>query len=163
MRAKILWWWAIRVSAKVAGACFASIGLFSWLGYAFIEENQDIAGGINAFVVGSSFLYIGIMLLRYRAEASREIYQDNNTTRRIKKAPGSSLLTLVDFFYAPKTVSEVFEQIVANWREEYYEALKKKRGLKARWINVRYTYRFMLAMGLSKVFSVIKSFKSVIK
>lgn len=82
---------------------------------------------------------------------------------KVKKVPGIRLLQVADFFFSAKTVEETFKPAVADWHAEYFETLKQNRFIKARWINVRYTYRFILAMGLSKVFSVIKSFKSVIK
>lgn len=83
--------------------------------------------------------------------------------KRIRNVPGTKLLLIVDFFYSPKAVEETFKPTIADWHAEYFEALKQEKFLKARWISVRYTYRFVLAMGLSQVFSIIKSFRSVIK
>lgn len=83
--------------------------------------------------------------------------------RHINKAPGARLIQMADFFFSPKAVEETFKPTVADWRTEYFEALNQKRPLKARWINVRYTYRFLMAMGLSKAFSIVKGVKSVIK
>ena len=51
-----------------------------------------------------------------------------------------------DFLFSGKNQKEVFEPIVADWQEEYFEALSKKEMRKARWINVRYTYAFLAAM-----------------
>ncbi len=48
--------------------------------------------------------------------------------------------------FSTKTQKEIFEPIVADWQEEYFEALFKKEIWKARWINVRYTYAFLAAM-----------------
>ena len=56
------------------------------------------------------------------------------------------LLIICRFIYSSKTQKEVFEPIAADWQEEYFEALSKKEFLKARWINVRYTYAFLVAM-----------------
>lgn len=50
------------------------------------------------------------------------------------------------FSYSVKTQKEVFDPIIADWQEEYFEALFKKEIWKARWINVRYTYAFIVAM-----------------
>ena len=66
--------------------------------------------------------------------------------------PGSMWLSLVDFLYSAKTVEKVFKPIVADWRKEYFEALKAKRMLKARWISFRYYWALLKAMGLSQVF-----------
>ena len=61
----------------------------------------------------------------------------------------SSLLKLsklTNFLYSPKNQKEIFEAIIADWQEEYFEALLKKEIWKARWINVRYTCAFLAAM-----------------
>jgi len=58
----------------------------------------------------------------------------------------SSLLQLSSFLYSAKTCKEVFEPIIVDWQEEFFEALFKKEIWKARWINVRYTYAFLAAM-----------------
>jgi len=77
--------------------------------------------------------------------------------RRIKNAPGLKLLSIVEFFFSPTTVEETFKPTVADWHSEYFEALKQKKFWRARWISVRYTYRFIVAMGLSKVLFAIRS------
>jgi len=75
------------------------------------------------------------------------IETSNNISRKkIISPPGLHLFSIVDFFYSPKTVKEVFKQTLDDWHEEYFEALFKKEFLKARWINVRYTYAFFAAM-----------------
>lgn len=76
----------------------------------------------------------------------------------IGRAPGTAFHSVVDFLYSPKIVRETFEPIIADWRVEYFEALSQKRVWKARWINVRYTHSFLMAMGLSKLFSFYKVF-----
>jgi hypothetical protein len=72
--------------------------------------------------------------------------------------PGGGLLRVVDFFYSAVAVENIFKPIVVDWRTECFEALAKGRIWKARWINVRYTYRFLLAMGLNSLFSLLRSF-----
>lgn len=78
--------------------------------------------------------------------------------KSLSKAPGSILLSIVEFLYSPASVEHTFKPIVADWRFEYFEALDQKAKWKARWIRVRYIYKFALAMGLSKVYSVVKFF-----
>src|SRR5215213_3780493 len=56
------------------------------------------------------------------------------------------LLKLSIFLFSAKTQKEVFEPSIADWQEEYFEALFKKEIWKARWINMRYTYAFLAAM-----------------
>ncbi len=58
----------------------------------------------------------------------------------------NKLLLISSFFYSPKNQKEVFEPIVIDLQEEYFEALFKKKIWKARWINLRYTYAFLTAM-----------------
>src|ERR1044072_1750745 len=78
-------------------------------------------------------------------------------TNLISAAPGSSLLSLVEFLFSPYTVEHTFKPIVADWRTEFFDALHKGRYWKARWVRVRYTFSFVMAMGLSKVFSLVRS------
>jgi hypothetical protein len=75
----------------------------------------------------------------------------------ISKAPGSNLLVLVAYFYSPKIMEEVFKPLIADWRTEYFDALNEGKSTKAKWISVRYIFSFGMAMGLSKVLSVIRS------
>ena len=56
------------------------------------------------------------------------------------------LLKVTEFLFSPKTQKEVFQPIAADWNEEYFEALFKQEIWKARWINVRYTYAFIVTM-----------------
>ncbi len=65
---------------------------------------------------------------------------------QLKIAISNKLLLISSFFYSPKNQKEVFEPIVIDLQEEYFEALFKKEIWKARWINLRYTYAFLTAM-----------------
>ena len=95
--------------------------------------------------------YVFIFLFRKLRDRSK------SPSHPIKKAPGSNLLILVEYFYSPKIVEGVFKQIVADWRGEYFEALQQRRLWKARLVNIRYLFSFVMAMGLSKVLSFIRS------
>ena len=77
----------------------------------------------------------------------------------IRKAPGSYLLKFVDFFYSQKTVENTFMPLVADWRTEHFEALKQGRKWKVQWIDIRYRYSFMQAMGLGVILLFIKFLK----
>jgi len=79
------------------------------------------------------------------------------SAKRLHKAPGAKLLLMVNFFYSPRIVEQVFGPLVADWRKEYFAALHHGKKWKARWINVRYVVSFVMAMGLTKAFSVIRS------
>lgn len=83
--------------------------------------------------------------------------------RKINTAPGTNLLFLVDFFFSPRIVELTFKPILADWHAAYFEALNQGRIWKARWISVRYRYAFIKAMGLSKVYSLLKQIMSLSK
>lgn len=74
------------------------------------------------------------------------------------------LFKLTDFIYSPKTQLEVFKPILSDWDDEYFLSLSKKEIWKARWINVRYTYSFILAMWQkSPIGDLIEFIKNVAK
>ena len=71
------------------------------------------------------------------------IFGKNILSKSVVFLPLSSkYLRTGKFLFSPKTQKEIFEPIVADWQEEYFEALFKKDIWKARWINVRYTNAF---------------------
>jgi hypothetical protein len=70
---------------------------------------------------------------------------------------------IADFLFSPATVENTFRPLVADWRYEYFEALKQGRKYKVRWISFRYYCHFIMAMSLSKVFSLLKEFRSISK
>ncbi|HVG18120.1 MAG TPA: hypothetical protein VNI02_03640 [Blastocatellia bacterium] len=86
-----------------------------------------------------------------------------NSKCQLVNAPGARLLALTDFLFSQATVENTFKPIIADWRYEYFEALKQNRKWKARWISVRYRFSFINTMTLSKVFSLLKQIKSVTK
>lgn len=90
---------------------------------------------------------------------------DHNTQfkSRTTKAPGARLLAVIDFLFSPKTVEQTFKPLIADWRHEYFEALKQNRKWKARWISARYRFSFINAITLSKVFSLLKQIRSISK
>jgi hypothetical protein len=79
---------------------------------------------------------------------------------RLIKAPGTRLLTIVDFLFRSITVELTFKPLISDWQSEYFEALNQGCTIKARWISIRYRFAFsctfIMAMGLSKVFSLFK-------
>jgi hypothetical protein len=58
----------------------------------------------------------------------------------------NKFLKTTAFLYCTKIQEQVFVPIVVDWDEEYFQALSNKEVWKARWINVRYTYAFIVAM-----------------
>jgi hypothetical protein len=109
------------------------------------------------FVFGSASIipfFFGIFYAVMRLWIS---IQNKNTASRISKAPGSKLLSLVEYLYSPKVLEGVFKPLVAEWRHEYFDALRDGKTIKASWINARYVLSFFMAMGLSKVLSFFRS------
>ncbi|CAN5286187.1 hypothetical protein BH20ACI1_BH20ACI1_06570 [soil metagenome] len=70
----------------------------------------------------------------------------NNSANAVDSLISIKLLVICKFLYSAKTQREVFEPIIADWQEEYFEALFKKEIWKARCINMRYIYAFFAAM-----------------
>lgn len=74
-------------------------------------------------------------------------YRESQKTPKVTNFTIVNLsLRITNFLYSPKIQKDIFMPICADWQEEYFEALFKKEVWKARWINVRYTYAFVLAM-----------------
>lgn len=78
----------------------------------------------------------------------------------IKQPPGSRLLKVTDFLCSPKTMRLTVNPLVADWRTEYFDALKEGREWKARWISARYYCAFGKALALDKVLGLLKAVSS---
>ena len=115
--------WLIGI---VVSYSFVSLGLFHLRLWGFF-----ITFGIVAFLI------IGLIVLHQKIN-------DNNS--KIFLPFSHKSLKITAFFYSGKTQKEVFVPIVADWDEEYFEALSNKEIWKARWINMRYTYAFIIAI-----------------
>ena len=134
----------------------------------FDDLIQGVPLTVDEFIAFNA--YLGKRLSAIMAELRMEsltFKSDLNSRTLIKsvirKAPGTNLLAIVDFLFRTTTVEETFKPLVADWRYEYFEALKQGRKWKARWISTHYRYSFIIAMSLSKVFSMLKQLRSVSK
>jgi hypothetical protein len=78
---------------------------------------------------------------------------------RVERPPGSLLLEIIDFFFSKKTVLLTFQPLIADWREEFFEALDANRYCKARWVSLRYYWAFAKACFLSKLAEFFKIFR----
>src|ERR1044072_760418 len=85
-------------------------------------------------ITGFIGLFEGLVRLCIRVFTIRRKTR-NSTTPVLVKAPGTKLLTLVDFLFSPKTVERTFKPLIADWRYEYFEALNQGRKYKAHWIS----------------------------
>jgi hypothetical protein len=93
--------------------------------------------------------YVGPFVRSFKGMTSRLSVKSRR--KQVKLPPGHTLLRVLDFFFSPKTVALTFKPLLGDWHLEYFEALKEKRNLKARWISVRYYWAFAKACGLSKI------------
>lgn len=80
-----------------------------------------------------------------------------NSSNVLKRPPGTDLLKMAEFFCARRTLTGMVMPLMADWRIEYFEALKDGRNLKARWISVRYRWAFVKTLGLGKVLELFKA------
>lgn len=87
----------------------------------------------------------------------------NRTPHKILGIPGESILALVNFLYSPAKVEQTFAPMVADWRHEYFEAMRQGREAKARWISLRYRWAFIKVICLSPIFLLVKQLGSVSK
>jgi hypothetical protein len=71
-------------------------------------------------------------------------------------APGSSLGAFAKFVYSKKTYERVFEPIISDMRLEYNEALASGEHWHARWVHVRYSIAFGIAIMAKHCVSVVK-------
>jgi hypothetical protein len=115
-----------------------SLAILSALGSFYL-----ISGRIEKALKGDSISSVQEFTMYVIAKAS-ESYDNANEVRL--SYSGYKYLNITSFFYSPRTQKEIFEPIIADWQEEYFEALSKKETWKSRWINVRYTYAFLGAM-----------------
>jgi hypothetical protein len=125
-----------------------------------LSEEVDLIP-LKSILPGLGFyLLTDLSLIYFRNLLKKFLLKSRNTDQYLIKAPGVRLLAIVDFLFRPKTVSLTFEPLIAEWHSEYFEALNQKRKYKARWITFRYRIHFartfVMALGLSKVFSLFE-------
>lgn len=126
-----------------------------------VEVSESVSGNasVSARVIGKKESDLPSLLkMVFLFAALQSVVRSSRV--RLQQPPGSIWLSLVDFLYSPTTVEKVFKPIVADWRTEYFEALKAKRMLKARWISFRYYWSMLKAMGISQVLSLLSKFAS---
>lgn len=111
-------------------------------------------GGVVCAIVG--FFYVNLLAeFRMRRGQTGPTYTLRSVSmsfvrvfRRsaIKRPLASRLLAIVDFFFSPTTVEDIFQPLVGDLREQYLIALRHGRTWKARWIRVRLYYSFWHAV-----------------
>lgn len=83
--------------------------------------------------------------------------------KSIFKPPGSTFLNFANFLYSKKTYKKIFEPIISDMREEYFEALQDNRKWKARYIKIIYSISFIQTMIAHAGISVFKLAKDIWK
>ncbi len=123
---------------------FFFAGQFHFQSIKFIlQNNQEMAEKYELF--SKSLIIIGLVISI--CHITYEFFKvTKNEASLTTKSFFYNLSQIIDFLFSKKNQEEVFYQIIADWQEEYFEALFKKEIWKARWINVRYTYAFIGVM-----------------
>lgn len=62
---------------------------------------------------------------------------------KLRSAPGTKAIWILDFVFSKKAMDEVFRQCVVDMRDEYFTALDQGRRYKGRWIVVREHIRLL--------------------
>lgn len=120
--------------------------IFISIGIVFVNIFTQLFGIFTSTnsAMGVSLLFLSIINLFFSSRIIRSI---DLMIWEIINMPTFTICSKVsNFIYSNKTQKDTFEPIVADWQEEYFEALFKNEIWKARWINVRYTYAFVVAM-----------------
>ena len=110
--------------------------------YFQLKQLSSVGNSNFAFYLQLLSLTIGIFSVRN----SGKIILRRITEKEFLLTSSTTLFKISYFLFSSKTQKEIFEPILSDWQEEYFEALFKKEIWKARWINVRYTYAFLAAM-----------------
>lgn len=134
------------------------VAVFFFLVTSLIGALVNLSFGTFAITVGAFVLLnLTLVLLKYEIHSKitslllNLFYKESSNSSSVNKVSlpfSRKLLKLSYILFSSKTQKEVFELIVADWDEEYFDALFKQEIWKARWINVRYAYAFLAAMWL---------------
>lgn len=137
--------------------------------FALVRDRLRTPAIVSTSFVGYATLLAVLVLVEFGSNqqflgwAGQFFVWGSGRKKRVRKAPGIRLMLIATFLYSPADVEKVFEPTLADWRKEYFEALAARRRWKAQWINVRYRYRFALAMGLSKGWKLIDLVLQVVR
>jgi len=74
----------------------------------------------------------------------------------IKKPPGTFLNRSAEFLFSKKAYCHIFQPMISDMREEYFEALEEGRTAKAKWINARSWCTFIITACLHGLTSALK-------
>lgn len=90
-------------------------------------------------------------------------YKRARTSNLILIAPGQRWLKFAQFFFSPKTVDLEVRPTLADWHNEYFNALQDKKTAKSRWICVRYNFSMVKVLWLSKLWEIVERVFKLVK
>lgn len=128
--------------------------------YSLITISQFIIIGIRYGCFVSKFRNIvkSFEQLYEKVTKDNSLVESQNESININIPYQYKLLKITNFLFSSKTQKNIFEPIIGDWQEEYFEALFKKEILKSHWINVRYAYEFIKAMWMKSPFGDLIEF-----
>ena len=127
---------ALKIALKGAGA-FVGSG---------IVATVAVAGMVAVAVKRDRFFEVLIKFLEVLIKMIDFITNRETQESKIAKPSRYKLLKLSEFFFSTRTQKEVFLQVMADWDEEIYEALKNDKDVNLFMINVRNIYSFLVVM-----------------
>jgi len=113
-------------------------------------SNRDVI----AFILSSLSLVVSIISLIVLLADQHE---------KIARPPGIFILRIINFIYSKKVAERIFEPILADMQEEYFEALSNSLKLKAKWIHLRSIFSIFIAIASQLSISVVKLFITIWK
>lgn len=141
-----------RTGAALVALLTAS-GLLGAVGTAVLSSiGFNVSGGAENNItvviialapIASVFLVLLLRGLKFRVTLQVDNVQVTiQRTGKVTLAPGSRLHDLAGFFYSRKTMARVFDPMLADMREEYFETLANGRKWRARWVLLSYYWAF---------------------
>ncbi|PBB36750.1 hypothetical protein [Mesorhizobium sp. WSM3868] len=102
----------------------------------FIATASTAATAVGAAILG----YFTKSELKNLSKTMAKLASERPT---IKKAPASRLLLALKFIFPGRAYERIFKQIVADFREEYFEALSAGENARARWLTICFYLNLM--------------------
>lgn len=96
---------------------------------------------------------LGVSVIHYS-----HIPPEGFTPEKIIRPPGDKFFEVLKFLYTKKVFERVFEPMIADMQEEYFEAMSKKNIWKMRWIHLRGVISLLIAVVYNPVVSLVKKF-----
>ncbi len=76
--------------------------------------------------------------------------------------PETQLVRIASFLFSSIEIERIFEPIIADWHEEYFQAYNAGRILKATLISLYYRYKLAQTMGLKMCFTLMSTVSGIV-